>query len=251
MPSWWLRQCGQRAGLTVLAALSASTGDCTEVTLGSFCTTGGSWTNLDQLWMARAQGHDPQSANIATRHGHQAAPILSQPLLETVAGPGEGIRPILSVPASRGRCAAYARRGCKVKQQAHDGRRAPQRRFVRSNPAAPGAARTASRPPAPRPTQWVLRPPSDPAPFRPYRRRRHGVASQCEHGERIVGSWQAGDPQAAFAHFGENVRDLSTNHAVGPERIWRPAPATRKIKPCDRAGCRRHACWMSTRCKTG
>ncbi|OSC62220.1 hypothetical protein BVW01_22055, partial [Mycobacterium tuberculosis] len=34
----------------------------------------------------------------------------------------------------------------------------------------------------PRPTSYPVgaHPPSDPAPFRPYRRRRHGVAGQCE-----------------------------------------------------------------------
>src|SRR5581483_3266893 len=29
-------------------------------------------------------------------------------------------------------------------------------------------------------------------------------------GERVIGSWQAGDPEAAFAHFGRRYDDLAT-----------------------------------------
>src|ERR1700744_3269223 len=38
-------------------------------------------------------------------------------------------------------------------------------------------------------------------------------------GERIIGSWQAGDPEAAFAHFGRRFDDLSTEITLMEERL--------------------------------
>src|ERR1700739_265955 len=38
-------------------------------------------------------------------------------------------------------------------------------------------------------------------------------------GERIIGSWQAGDTEAAFAHFGRRFDDLSTEVALMEERL--------------------------------
>ncbi len=49
-------------------------------------------------------------------------------------------------------------------------------------------------------------------------------------GERIVGSWQAGDPEAAFAHFGRRFDDLSTEIMLMDERLASGTGDARKIK---------------------
>ncbi|KAA1251459.1 DUF349 domain-containing protein [Mycobacterium simiae] len=49
-------------------------------------------------------------------------------------------------------------------------------------------------------------------------------------GERIVGSWQAGDPEAAFAHFGRRFDDLSTEVTLMEERLASGTGDARKIK---------------------
>lgn len=49
-------------------------------------------------------------------------------------------------------------------------------------------------------------------------------------GERIVGSWQAGDPDAAFAHFGRRFDDLSTEITLMEERLASGTGDARKIK---------------------
>ncbi|BBY54293.1 DUF349 domain-containing protein [Mycobacterium koreense] len=49
-------------------------------------------------------------------------------------------------------------------------------------------------------------------------------------GERTVGSWQAGDPDAAFAHFGRRFDDLSTEVALLEERLAAGSGDARKIK---------------------
>jgi hypothetical protein len=52
-------------------------------------------------------------------------------------------------------------------------------------------------------------------------------------GERVVGSWQAGDREAAFAHFGRRFDDLSTEVTLLEERLARLAVGSgdaRKIK---------------------
>jgi hypothetical protein len=49
-------------------------------------------------------------------------------------------------------------------------------------------------------------------------------------GERIVGSWQAGDAEAAFAHFGRRFDDLSTEVALMEERLTAGTGDARKIK---------------------
>src|ERR1700751_5784259 len=38
-------------------------------------------------------------------------------------------------------------------------------------------------------------------------------------GERRIGSWQAGDAEAAFAHFGRRFDDLSTEVTLMEERL--------------------------------
>lgn len=49
-------------------------------------------------------------------------------------------------------------------------------------------------------------------------------------GERVVGSWQAGDPEAAFAHFGRRFDDLSTEVTLLEERLASGSGDARKIK---------------------
>lgn len=49
-------------------------------------------------------------------------------------------------------------------------------------------------------------------------------------GERIVGSWQAGDREAAFAHFGRRFDDLSTEITLMEERLAAGTGDARKIR---------------------
>jgi hypothetical protein len=49
-------------------------------------------------------------------------------------------------------------------------------------------------------------------------------------GERVIGSWQAGDTEAAFAHFGRRFDDLSTEVALLEERLASGTGDARKIK---------------------
>lgn len=49
-------------------------------------------------------------------------------------------------------------------------------------------------------------------------------------GERVIGSWQAGDADAAFAHFGRRFDDLSTEIALMEERLTVGTGDARKIK---------------------
>jgi Domain of Unknown Function (DUF349) len=49
-------------------------------------------------------------------------------------------------------------------------------------------------------------------------------------GERVVGSWQAGDREAAFAHFGRRFDDLSTEVTLMEERLASGSGDARKIK---------------------
>jgi len=49
-------------------------------------------------------------------------------------------------------------------------------------------------------------------------------------GERIIGSWQAGDPEAAFAHFGLRFDDLQTEVALMERRLESRTGDARKIK---------------------
>ncbi|MFZ0718172.1 DUF349 domain-containing protein [Mycobacterium sp.] len=49
-------------------------------------------------------------------------------------------------------------------------------------------------------------------------------------GERTIGSWQAGDNEAAFAHFGRRFEDLSTEIALLEERLAAGTGDARKIK---------------------
>ncbi|MCW2664962.1 MAG: repair ATPase [Mycobacterium sp.] len=49
-------------------------------------------------------------------------------------------------------------------------------------------------------------------------------------GERIVGSWQAGDREAAFTHFGRRFDDLSTEVTLMEERLASGTGDARKIR---------------------
>ncbi len=49
-------------------------------------------------------------------------------------------------------------------------------------------------------------------------------------GERIIGSWQAGDTEAAFTHFGRRFDDLSTEITLLEERLAAGTGDARKIK---------------------
>ncbi len=49
-------------------------------------------------------------------------------------------------------------------------------------------------------------------------------------GERVIGSWQAGEPDAAFAHFGRRFDDLSTEITLLEERLAAGTGDARKIK---------------------
>jgi hypothetical protein len=49
-------------------------------------------------------------------------------------------------------------------------------------------------------------------------------------GERTIGSWQAGEPEAAFAYFGRRFEDLSTEITLMEERLTSGTGDARKIK---------------------
>jgi hypothetical protein len=49
-------------------------------------------------------------------------------------------------------------------------------------------------------------------------------------GERVIGSWQAGDAEAAFAHFGLRFDDLATEVTLMEERLASGTGDARKIK---------------------
>lgn len=49
-------------------------------------------------------------------------------------------------------------------------------------------------------------------------------------GERVVGSWQAGDREAAFSHFGRRFDDLATEVTLMEERLVSGTGDARKIK---------------------
>ncbi|KUI11772.1 DNA repair ATPase [Mycobacterium sp. GA-1285] len=49
-------------------------------------------------------------------------------------------------------------------------------------------------------------------------------------GERIIGSWQAGDTEAAYAHFGRRFDDLQTEVALMERRLESGTGDARKIK---------------------
>ena len=91
----------------------------------------------------------------------------------------------------------------------------------------PGAPRPVPRPPAA--TAPHVPPASDP--------RRFGRVAEdgtvylvTASGERVVGSWQAGEPDAAFAHFGRRFDDLATEVSLMETRLASGSGDPRKIK---------------------
>ncbi|OBH67220.1 DNA repair ATPase [Mycobacterium mantenii] len=101
------------------------------------------------------------------------------------------------------------------------------------------SARPAPRPgprpgprPTPRPTTahpLVIPPPSDPHQFG--RVDDDGTVWLISAaGERVIGSWQAGDREAAFAHFGRRFDDLATEVTLMEERLTSGTGDARKIK---------------------
>lgn len=54
-------------------------------------------------------------------------------------------------------------------------------------------------------------------------------------GERIIGSWQAGDTEAAYAHFGRRFDDLQTEVALMESRLESGTGDARKIKAAAQA----------------
>ena len=93
----------------------------------------------------------------------------------------------------------------------------------------PGPRPGPRRHPAPTPTKSPVPPASDP--------HRFGRVDDdgtvwliTSAGERVIGSWQAGDPEAAFAHFGRRFDDLSTEVTLMEERLASGTGDARKIK---------------------
>jgi hypothetical protein len=96
----------------------------------------------------------------------------------------------------------------------------------RPGPPRPGPPRSAPRPSASVP---VVPPPADPHRFG--RVDPDGtVWLITAAGERVIGSWQAGDPEAAFAHFGRRYEDLHTEIALMEGRLVSGTGDARKIK---------------------
>jgi hypothetical protein len=92
----------------------------------------------------------------------------------------------------------------------------------------PGAPRPAPRPGRPAPTP-AAPPSSDPHRFG--RVDPDGTVWLITgSGERNIGSWQAGDAEAAFAHFGRRFDDLHTEVALMESRLESGTGDARKIK---------------------
>ncbi len=92
----------------------------------------------------------------------------------------------------------------------------------------PGPPRPAPRPGRPAPTVAVP-PSSDPHKFG--RVDADGtVWLITSSGERAIGSWQAGDTEAAFAHFGRRFDDLQTEVVLMESRLESGTGDARKIK---------------------
>ncbi|MCV7278587.1 DUF349 domain-containing protein [Mycolicibacterium flavescens] len=54
-------------------------------------------------------------------------------------------------------------------------------------------------------------------------------------GERVIGSWQAGDPEAAYAHFGRRFDDMATEVALMESRLESGTGDARKIRAAAQA----------------
>lgn len=105
----------------------------------------------------------------------------------------------------------------------------------------PSSPKSAPRPGPPRPTPRPGRPaPTIAAPLSdPHRFGRVDpdgtVWLITGSGERVIGSWQAGDTEAAFAHFGRRFDDLHTEVALMERRLESRTGDARKIKSAAQA----------------
>ena len=117
-------------------------------------------------------------------------------------------------------------------------RRVGDERMTADEPRSNDSAKPAPRPgprPGPRPTaRPTAHPVAAPPPSDPHRFGRVDddgtVWLISTAGERIIGSWQAGDREAAFAHFGRRFDDLSTEITLMEERLASGTGDARKIK---------------------
>src|SRR4051794_2313138 len=100
--------------------------------------------------------------------------------------------------------------------------------------AVPRPGRRPGPRPAPRPGASVAHPVSGPSRNDPHRYGRVDedgtVRLISKSGERVIGSWQAGDPEAAFAHFGRRFEDVTTEVALMEERLVSGTGDPRKIR---------------------
>ena len=107
-----------------------------------------------------------------------------------------------------------------------------------ASPAEEPVSRPAPRPgprPGPRPTpRPSAHPVSAPPPSNPHQFGRVDDDGTVwligAAGERVIGSWQAGDREAAFAHFGRRFDDLCTEITLMEERLASGTGDARKIK---------------------
>lgn len=100
-------------------------------------------------------------------------------------------------------------------------------------PAPRPGPRPGPRPPSsgPRPAPYAVAAPPRSDPHRFGRVDDDGTVWLISSaGERVVGSWQAGDREAAFAHFGRRFDDLSTEVTLMEERLASGSGDARKIK---------------------
>ncbi|MCP9273109.1 DUF349 domain-containing protein [Mycolicibacterium arenosum] len=100
-----------------------------------------------------------------------------------------------------------------------------------------GAPKPTPRPGPPRPAPRPSAAPPVPAPPPPADPHRFGRVDPdgtvwliTAAGERTIGSWQAGDTEAAFAHFGRRYEDLHTEIALMEGRLSSGTGDARKIK---------------------
>ena len=124
-------------------------------------------------------------------------------------------------------------------EESHEGSSAPEATETTSESAA------ATPKPVPRP--GPPRPGPRPGPTHAAVHPTHAVPSSDPHrfgrvdpdgtvwlissaGERTIGSWQAGDTEAAFAHFGRRFDDLDTEVALMESRLTSGTGDARKIK---------------------
>src|SRR6478752_9043342 len=101
----------------------------------------------------------------------------------------------------------------------------------------PSTPKPAPRPGPPRPAPHPGRPAptvAAPAPSDPHRFGRVDpdgtVWLITGSGERVIGSWQAGETEAAFAHFGRRYDDLHTEVVLLEARLASGSGDARKIK---------------------